>query len=53
MKSYTMDEEMKNFMPQFFHTFLKQLGEGGSKSSLVKEVATHLFSCYNKLQKIA
>jgi hypothetical protein len=52
MKSYTMDEEMKNFMPQLFHTFLKQLGQEGSKSSL-REVATHLFSCDNKLQEIA
>jgi hypothetical protein len=53
MKSYTTDEEMKNFMQQLLHTFLKQLGQGASKSSLLREVATPLFSCDNELPEIA
>jgi hypothetical protein len=53
MKSHTMDEEMKNFMLQLLHTFLKQLGQGASKSSLLREVSSSLFSCDNELQEIA
>jgi hypothetical protein len=48
-----MDEEMKNFMQQLLHTFLKQLGQGASKSSLLREVATPVFSSDNELQEIA
>jgi len=53
MKSYTIDEEMKNFMRQLLHTSVKQLGQGASKSSLLREVATPWFSSDNKLQEIA
>jgi hypothetical protein len=52
IKSYTIDEKMKNFMQQLLHTFLKQLGQGASKSSLLREVATPCFAVTMSFKKL-
>jgi hypothetical protein len=51
---HNLDETLQNVwsVVHFYRFFIEQLGQGASKSSLLREIATPLSSCVKYLKEI-